>query len=86
MNELSVSWSKPCKIVLQNEMYYFQHRSEEPVLTNMDISTGHMVLVSSSYSFNFLPYLQKKDSITWIFTFNITVLYGRSLEESGPYG
>jgi 3-hydroxymyristoyl/3-hydroxydecanoyl-(acyl carrier protein) dehydratase len=29
-----------------NVLVIIVHRSEEPALTNMDISTGHMVLVS----------------------------------------
>jgi len=36
------------KYITWNVILVTVHRSEEPALTNMDISTGHMVLVSVS--------------------------------------
>jgi hypothetical protein len=58
-------------------------RCEEPVVTNMDISTGHMVLViaffleSNTTCNDYMNYLPS-DSLTWRITFETRIAWIKS--------
>lgn len=57
--------------------------SEEPTISNMDISTGHMVLVSSRYNFSTVINVRSSLYNTEI---AFTELHGGSSEEQGSPG